>query len=195
MNIGNNSTVYIQFTGSTLPNKFELLRTIDGAEELEYERHLNGHTPRIKFNVVIGGDFLTNVPCKVVKVVPIEIPELDIELPPFERDRAKDVDVISIVKNMDLDGTPARIHTGSGVIELGRSLYNYTKPMRIFFILHELGHFYYSTEKYCDLFALVFFLRMGYNMSTAMYCLTKVLRHNPQNVERVLFIYNKLIKK
>jgi len=193
MYIENNSTVYVQFP--TYPSKFELIRSMNGAEELEYERHLNGRTNRIKFNVVVGGDFLTNVECKIVKVVPIEIPELDIELPPFERDRLKNVDIIEIVRNWELEGTPARIHTASGVIELGREMYKYTKPMRVFFILHEMGHFYYTTEKFCDLFALVFFLKLGYNMSTAMYCLTKVLRHNPQNVERVLFIYNKLIKK
>ncbi len=193
MYIENNSTVYVQFP--TPPLEFQLIRSMNGVEELEYERHLNGRTNRIKFNVVIGGDFLTNVECTIVKVVPIEIPELNIELPPFERDRIKNVDVIEVVKNWELKGTPARIHTASGVIELGQDMYKYTKPMRVFFILHELGHFYYSTEKYCDLFALVFFLKLGYNMSTAMYCLTKVLRHNPANVERVLFIYNKLIKK
>jgi hypothetical protein len=81
-----------------------------------------------------------------------------------------------------------------GIIEKGNKFNSYSKPTRVFFLLHEFAHFYYKTEKFCDLFAMVHFLRMGYNMSTAMYCLTNVLRRTPENKERILYVYNKVIK-
>lgn len=192
MQISDKSTVYISFIPNNLPKKFELIRSENGKESLEFERFLNGRTPRIKFNVPIGGNFLTNVPVKIEKIVPIELPEIDIELPPFERDRVKD---FIITNNPDLDGTPARVHTEKGIIELGTKIKHYPAAMKVFFIWHELGHFYYKTEKFCDLFALVFFLKSGWNMSTAMYCLTNILNRTPQNMERILFIYKHLIKK
>jgi hypothetical protein len=189
------STVYIKFpvkdingNAIPLPRRFCVL---DNECKLYFERFLNGKTPRIKFNIPNEGNYQIITPCDIVKIVSIEIPNLSISLPPFERDRVKD---IKIICNPDLTGTPARIFSFDGIIEKGRELYRYPKPMRVFFLLHEVGHLYYKTEKFCDLFALVHFLQMGYNMSTAMYCLTNVLKRTPQNNERVVYIYNHLMK-
>lgn len=181
-------TVYIKFLG-VLPRVFRLR---DNKGKLYFERNLDGKTPRIKFNVPNEGVYYTDNEIEVLKQVDIEIPELSFTLPKYERDRIKD---FVIIDNPNLHNTPARVFTFDGVIEKGSRFNSYTKPMRVFFLLHEVGHFYYKTEEYCDLFALVHFLQMGYNMSTAMYCLTKVLRKNDQNVKRVMFIYKQMFKK
>lgn len=156
-----------------------------------FERFLNGKVPRIRFNVPNVGEYVIQNNAEVTKITPIKIPSLNIQMPPYERDRVKD---LVIVDNPSLKGTPARIFTMDGVIEKGRDIYSYPKPMRVFFLLHETAHLFYKTEKFCDLFALSHFLEMGYNMSTAMYCLTNVLKRNPQNVERVKFIYNNIMR-
>lgn len=181
-------TIYIKFNGN-LPRKFELL---DNRGRLYFERYLDGKTPRIKFNIPNAGVYQTANNIEIVKRVDIELPSFDFDLPPFERDRIKD---FTIVYNPALHNTPARVFTHEGIIEKGSKFNIYTQPMKVFFLLHEVGHFYYKTEEYCDLFALTHFLKMGYNMSTAMYALTNVLRRNKQNRERVLFIYNHLFKK
>lgn len=185
LNISNPATVYIQF--KDVPPRTFILR--NEKNEIYFVRHLNGKTPRIKFNIPHADRYYGNAPFEVCKIVPIEIKETSIVLPPFERDRIKD---FTIVYNPDLHGTPARVFTNEGVIEKGRSLYQFPKPMRVFFLLHEIGHFYYKTEQYCDLFAFVHFIRMGYNVSTAMYCLTKVLKDNSLKEQRVKFIHDKL---
>jgi len=182
------ATIYVKFEG-TLPRKFVLF---DNKDKVYFERYLDGKTPRIKFNIPNAGVYKANVPFDVVKEVSLEIPSIDFDLPPFERDRIKD---FVIIDNPNLTNTPARIFTHEGIIEKGRSFYQYTQPMKVFFLLHEVGHFYYKTEEYCDLFALVHFLQMGYNMSTAMYALTNVLKRNQQNKDRVLFIYKKMFKQ
>lgn len=188
MQVRNKSTVYVNFTGE-MPRKFTLKNS---KGEVYFERFLDGKTPRIKFNIVHPDNYTGNVPFEVVKISPIEIPTPSIDLPPYERNRLKD---FVIIDNPELEGTPARVFTQEGVIEKGKRLYDFPKPMRVFFLLHEVGHFFYKTEEYCDLFAYYHFLQMGYNQSTAMYCLTQVLRKNANNLERVKFLYNKIMRK
>lgn len=185
VDINKPSTVYVSFKNP--PRRF-VVRDKDNF--LYYERFLNGKTPRIRFNIPNIGSYNFVTPCKIDKITDIKINDLLVELPPFERDRVKDIEIID---NPDLVGTPARIFSLDGIIEKGRNLYKYPKPMRVFFLLHEIAHLYYKTEKYCDLFATVHFLQMGYNTSTAMYCLTNVLKRSKQNAERVKYIYETLL--
>ena len=187
LRINKPETFYIKFIGQ-LPKKFELRET-NG--KIYFERFLDGRTPRIKFNMPVNGDYTTANNVEIIKRVDIEIPKMDFTLPPFERDRIKD---FKIIHNPSLSNTPARVFTNEGIIEKGNQFNSYPKPVRVFFLLHEVGHFYYKTESYCDLFALVNFLQMGYNMSTAVYALSNVLRRNQQNMERVMYIYNHLFK-
>lgn len=172
-----------------MPRKF-VLKTYAGKPY--FERFLDGKTPRIKFNIPNPGMYVTPNSIEVVKISDIEIPSTTYILPPFERDRIKD---FTIINNPNLHNTPARVFTHEGIIEKGSQFRNYSSPMQVFFLLHEVGHFFYRTEEYCDLFALVHFLKMGYNMSTAMYALTTVLRRNKQNRDRVLFLYKKMFKQ
>jgi hypothetical protein len=190
INVKKPSTIYVKFPTGNLPKYF---RVNDADGKLYFERFLNGKTPRIKFNIPFPVDTVYDIvtPCTIVKMVDIEIPTLNIDLPPFERNRVKDVQIID---NPQLNDTPARIFTYDGVIELGRKFYTFPKPMRVFFLWHEVAHLYYKTEEFCDLVAMVKFLEMGYNMSTAMYCLTNVLRRNKQNLKRIVYIYDNLIK-
>ena len=187
MQIGSNKTVFIAFA-EPLPRAFKLYNK---KGELYFERYLNGNTPRIKFNIVHADDYYSNVPFSVVKITDIVKPEIDIDLPPYERDRIKD---FTITDNFSIGDTPARIFTHNGVIERGKKFYTFPKPMRVFFLLHEIGHFFYKTEEYCDLFALVHFVRMGYNPSTAVLCMTRGLKRSKQNVERVKNLFNQLKK-
>lgn len=181
------STVYVKFN-----EPIRRFIVLDRNKNLYFERFLSGKTPRIKFNIPNIGLYMIATPCEIVKMVNLEKPSFSVQLPPFERERVKN---LVIVDNPHLEGTPARIFTFDGIVEKGKEIYKYPAPMRIFFLLHEVGHLYYKTEKYCDLFALAHFLEMGYNMSTAMYCLTNVLKRNRANSERIKFIYQHLIKE
>lgn len=176
---------------------------------LYYFRHLQGKTPRIKFNLPHPGIYTSNCDFKIVKAVPIEIPVNLPDLPEYDRNDIKD---FTIIDNPNLKGSPARIFPKKGIIEKGRSLYKFPKPVRVFILLHEIGHFFYGVtkqdiekansmnekdglafinkkkfegERKCDLFALIKFLQMGYNRSTAFYSLKKVLCRSQENVNRI----------
>jgi hypothetical protein len=80
-----------------------------------------------------------------------------------------------------------------GKIEVGSKFYTYDYCTRVFILLHEVGHFFYKKEPYCDLFAAKHFILKGYNNCTAMYSLSKVLNcSSGANKERVLNLFNNL---
>jgi hypothetical protein len=181
-------TVYIKFSGA-IPGRFELRKP---SGSLYFFRKTNGNMPRIKFNMPRAGNFISNVPFEIVKIVtPIEIPTNFPTLPKFERNRVRDVD---FQDNPTLTGTPARIFTQLGIIEKGQNFYTFPEPIRVFILLHEIGHFYYKTEEYCDMFALEHFLKMGYNKSTAYYCLEEILNESEGNIKRLKELYKNILK-
>jgi hypothetical protein len=174
-----------------LPRTFKLL---EESGKTYYFRYLDGKTMRIKFNVPDAGNYKTNVPIKVVKIASIEIPEKYPELPPAVRDRWKDV---KEWYNPELDAiasTPIRIYTDSGVVEYGNKFLSYPKPIQVFLMQHEKGHFFYTNEEHCDMFALLNYIRMGYNQSNAYYALSHILQRHPANVERLKTLFNNIQK-
>lgn len=164
--------------------------TLTGEENgLYYFRHLPPGTPRIKLNIVDPDTYEGNVPFDIVKNVAVETPEQYPELPPAERKRYKDV---KFIYNKNLTGTPARIFTNTGIIEHSAEYYTYPKPIRLFIDLHEEGHLFYATEQYCDLWALISYLRMGYNRSMAFYTLYSILGQSAQNIKRLEFLLTQI---
>lgn len=184
------STVYVRFT-DRMPYLF-LLNNASG--EGYYFRYLDGKTPRIKFNVPDPGEYVTNAPIELVKIAPIEIPDKYPTLPPATRDRWQ---VVSKVYNPDMDkqtATPIRIYSNEGIIEYGDRYLSYIKPIQIFLEQHEIGHLFYVDESSCDMYALINFIRMGYNQSTAYYALSHILSRNPESVKRLKSILNNIQK-
>ena len=203
--------MYVSFPGQN-PNKFKLFHEKHG---LYFFRDLQGKVPRIKFNLCHAGNYNSQTPFRVEKIVGLEIPDNLPSLPSYERDKIKD---FVIVDNPRLT-TPARIFVDKGIIEKGSGLKRFPKPIRVFILLHEVGHFFYGvnqsdidkansmsenegreylsqrrneSEKKCDLFALVYYLKMGYNRSMAFYSLSTVLSRSQDNVDRVKELAKKI---
>ena len=149
---------------------------------VEYFRHMDGKTPRMKFNLVRPDTYTTSVPVNVLKIVPVEIPKLP-ELPQPERDRYAGEP--KTIYDPSWTMSPASIFTDENLIVHGPQWKEQIPPIRLFIDLHEIGHCFYRTEEYCDLYAFVNFMRMGYNRSTAYYALAKVLRVSAQNISRL----------
>lgn len=207
-------TVYVKFIG-TLPNRFTMYHDKHG---LYYFRDLQGKAPRIKFNLCHPGKYTSSTNFEIVKIVPIEIPENLPDFPKYDRDEIKD---FTIVDNPLLQGSPARIFAKTGVIEKGKNFYKLPKPLRVFILLHEIGHFFYGVtnkdiekaekmsvfegkeflrqkrqegEKKCDAFALIHYLQMGYNRSMAFNALSTILHRSQNNIDRVKHLLNNIQK-
>lgn len=172
-------TLYIKFPENVFPRSFKLAKA-NG--DIEYFRQLNGKVNRIKLNLPRSGNYYSNYPFILLKKTPIELPTKKVKLPPAQRNRWKE---LTFVDNPNLAGTPARIFTGTGVVEHSPEYYKYPHSVRLFIDLHEQGHLLYETEEYCDLWALVNYLNMGYNRSTAYWTLCNILKRTNENVKRI----------
>lgn len=180
------STLLIKFFEPT--DYFELR---DSRGRLYYYRYLPNGTNEIKINLPDKGLYYFNNDCQI-EDKPLQIIDgiYYVKLPKQERHREKEV---TIRHNPNQTGSPAIIYTDEGIIVTGTKFLDLPIPMRIFVLLHEKGHFKYSTEKYCDLYAFVEFVKMGYNPSTAIYCLSDVLRQSPMKDERVYSLFQTMI--
>lgn len=181
------STYWLQFF-----EPVDVFSITDRNGKIYFYRYLPSGTTGIKVNIPDTGDYYVSKDVNIIRKPLTTISNVNnIVLPPKERNRSKPY---FIVHDNNEVSSPALIYTGTGMIVTGRKFKGMSIPMRIFILLHELGHFYYETEKYCDLYAFIEFVKMGYNPSTAMYCLTDVLRRKPENDERIDYIYNKMIE-
>lgn len=120
--------------------------------------------------------------CKIINQLPLQknVPNFELPIP----ERRREVKFPKIVFN-DKFNSPARINTHESIIELGKNFKSLSIPSRLFILLHEIGHLYYTNEHYCDLFAYYHFCKLGYNNSQAFYALSKVLTLHDENLKRL----------
>jgi len=152
-----------------------------------YHRHL-GHADNFSLNLPSVGTYYFGDDLQVRDRLHLVPNKVKFSLPEPERNRYKP---FKIEFNGKLKGTPARIFTQEGVIEVSPQYYKYDPPTRLFILLHELGHYFYQTEWKTDTFALYYYLKLGYNKSQAFYSLSKVLHPSERNMERIIRLFNK----
>ncbi len=186
--IASPSTVTVRFKNDLLPATFTLH---DSAGALFFFRDIPKGRLEIKVNINKPGTFKFNTGL-IDNIEPIKIRPLNIVLPPYERNREKPYKVFF---NPGLTQTPARHHTATGRIEVGPLFKKQIKPIQRFILLHEQGHFFYQDEHKADLYAAKKFIEEGFNNSTAMYALTKVLKNTPANTIRKFKLDKNLNKR
>lgn len=152
-----------------------------------YKRPLLGHADNFNVNLPSAGTYYFGQDLIVRDRLHLVPNKVRFSLPEPERNRYKP---FKIEFNEKLKGTPARIFTNEGVIEIGKQYYQYSPPTRLFILLHELGHYFYKTEWKTDMFALYYYMKLGYNKSQAFYSLSKVLHPSPRNMDRITRLFN-----
>lgn len=82
-----------------------------------------------------------------------------------------------------------------GLIMCDFSIKQKNKAEQTFVLFHELGHYYYKTESFCDLFASLHMLKQGFNPSQLYFSVNGCLSdHSIDRKENVLN-FSKKIKK
>lgn len=179
LNIVKPSTVYL-----TAANSGPVKIYTNG--KLYAEKNTTGGKFKINLPVPAVYSF-TGVPLKLQKIGPLEIVNKTIELP--TPDRNKEVGLEGIFFD-DSSNSPARIYTNEKTILVNKKFFEYPIEVRMFILLHEIGHFFYTEEWKCDTFAAYHFLKMGFNPSQAFESLAGVLHPSERNDERIKNIYN-----
>lgn len=183
------ATVFVEF--NEVPKTFFCMKK-DGGTCLYFFRELAGKEDfkKIRFNINHPGSYML-LSGSITDIKPFEKISSGIKLPPRERSRMKP---FHCVVNSEMQNTPARNFTHIGRIELSPEFMSWPYAIRLFIMLHEIGHFFYKTETYCDLYAAKVFIDvLGFNPSTAFYSLSKVLKRNPENNYRLSNIYKNLV--
>ena len=179
-------TFFIKFVNP--PTYFELFDINEGKPY--YFRFLDGKTPRIKFNITHPGEYIADVPFEIVKTTDIRTPYGLPELPPPDRNRIQDTEVIFEPGLNDIAFTFSK----EGKIVVSDYFLSLPKQIQGYLLYHERAHQLYMNEKDCDLYALVCCLRKGYNRSMCFYALNEILSDNPENNDRIRVIFSEIQK-
>lgn len=133
---------------------------VDMNYPLEFFYKKNFHNPG-KFNLPVGtykiyGDVTKDkeFTCRIENV-----------LPDPERVGMSILEGDAIFVEYGDNPNKASIFKSEGRILKDHSLKKMSRAINDFIFFHELGHYYYATESYCDAFAHVCMMQSGYNYS------------------------------
>ncbi len=189
LNIDTPATVLVKFSNAGNSAVWKV-STKDGAY---HNRVFDGVPTTAKISFPRTGKYFSNKEIEAIKILPLETIDIFEKVPEPERDH--NPEKIYIEKIEGLTNTPARTWAKDGYIQTGESFEGLNSQMKLFILLHELGHQKFTTEWKTDLFALAHFLNLGYNESQAFYALTSVLNRKPDNIDRIKKMFNLLNDK
>jgi hypothetical protein len=177
------------------PSTIFLTAANPGAVKIYCNEKLYAERPaakNFKFNLPYANNYIfSGVPLEIQDIKPLQKVIKTIELPTPDRD--KPFGIKDIVYNND-STSPARIFTNEQIICVNKKFFDYPIEVRMFILLHEVGHFFYTEEWKCDTFAAYHFLDMGFNPSQAFESLAGVLHEGKRNDERIENIFKLLSK-
>lgn len=82
-----------------------------------------------------------------------------------------------------------------GLIVCDPSIKIKSKAEQMFVVYHEIGHYLYKTEKFCDMYAAARMLEDGYNPSQCVYSVNGCLSDQSQERKQNIFNFSKKVKK
>lgn len=82
-----------------------------------------------------------------------------------------------------------------GLIVCDPSIKIKSRSEQLFVMYHELGHYMYKTEKYCDIYATHRLIEEGYNPSQCVFSVNGCLSEQSKERKENIFNYSKKIKK
>lgn len=181
--IKNPTTIYLNSVKGKLLSSIKLLKA-DG--KIYYERKFTKPVNFAKFNIPDLGAYVlfTDNDCIVQRGV-LKKSDKIIDLPDPEKDLKKTLGKYQFILNNKIGSTPACISTDRKKIYYNDRFLNLPIYAQKFIFWHELGHRFYFTELYCDLYATKKMLEAGYNESSCVNSLKDILKRSPQDCERI----------
>lgn len=168
-------------------DKITGFRTVNGVKVFQFGKPLPFYIREIAsdFNLPIGkysihGDFVQLSQPVKRKLPVLPKPERNLKVP-----RVIEVEYGE-------NPNKATINLMRGKILLDNSFLSFPAYVRTFIFFHEIGHYFYSQEKYCDLFAAKKMLEKGYNPSQITTAQNLTLSHF--GGERKCFIHDHMKK-
>ena len=169
------------------------LLVLDSNKKFFYCRHKSNHNSTAFFNLPAGVYFCEQNLKKSASPVNYSLPE---RTPAFEKDKKDFPKKYSLKFGSNPNKASVLLTNDSMVILIDNDFKKQGRLFVDFIIRHELGHFFYKTEKYADIAAYVAMINEGFNPSQIFYACALTLNRN-LSMERIFNIYelNKKTKK
>lgn len=84
----------------------------------------------------------------------------------------------------------AKIRVADNLMVIGRPVLSMSTPEIASIFFHEIGHYYYVTEKYCDYYSIVCMIKLGFNPSQFV-SFVNVLGDGHESIKRKEYAYKK----
>ena len=146
-------------------------------------------TGKLMFNLPAGAYFCEQQLTRLPKPVEYKLPAL----PKPERKIILPENPIQIIFRPNPN--KCSIFLNLGLIVADPSIDIKSRAEKMFIIYHELGHYLYKTEKYCDMYATQRMIEDGYNPSQAVFSVNGCLSDASKERKDNIFNYSKKIKK
>jgi hypothetical protein len=163
-------------------------KEVDGSFEIKTEQgevyhNLHRVSERTKVNFPKQGLYCVSVNCRYI-TKDLQPFNPSIELPEPERDHHEKEVKLQIFKETRPDSSPARTYAKEGIMLVNEPIFLKSNiQQRIFILLHEWAHRYYSTEYLCDLWAAQKYCEWGFNPSQAFSTLAELLQTSTNQKE------------
>lgn len=87
----------------------------------------------------------------------------------------------------------AKIRVADNLMVVGRPMLNMLTPEIASIFFHEIGHYYYTTEKYCDYYSIVCMIKLGFNPSQFVSFL-HVLGNGDESIKRKNYAFEQALQ-
>ena len=135
---------------------------------------------------------------KVVDIQLVPLQEIFIQLPNPQKKEPEGGSDIHKFEYKPTWHSPASIDIKQKRVIYNKKFKDASFSEQIFILEHERGHFYYRTEKFCDLYALNALINKGFGISQAFLTLETFLIDSPEKKERINYCFaqvNKALQK
>lgn len=158
----------------------KFLKIYDNKERLFYFHTLKPGQRTVHFNLPPGNYFSNNK----IGGAPVR----KYKLPNLPKRERKFTIPKKITVTYRENPNKASIFIDKNLVILDPSIKGLSRPQIVYILNHERGHYLYSTESYCDLYAMRRMLISGYNPSQIAMSLHGALSNAPGALERKEFI-------
>lgn len=182
------STIKIKST----PCKRVTLFTTDG--RIYYDRPFEKPQTDYQFNIPDSGDYIAKLDCEGIiseHIFGLEPYTKKILLPAKEKTGSK-MTGYDIIYNPNITSTPACVNVKTGIIYINDKFKSFPIYAQKFIIQHELGHRFYKTEQFCDIYATYKMLQKGYNQSSCVQALRNTLKRSSLATDRIETVFGAL---
>jgi hypothetical protein len=143
----------------------------------------------IYFNLPKGEYIIESTVERLSKPVNYKLPPL----PKYERvikKPKKDIDIYFVT-----NPNKCSIDLVKGIIYCDLSIKAKSSAEQMFVLYHELGHYYYKTESYCDIYASRELIKLGFNPSQLYFSVNGCLSDRSSERKEAIYNFAKKIKK